>query len=214
MKIQFSSNQQYQLDGIRSVVDLFDGQPLAGGPFEFRFESLTGLGFTELGCGNKLDLAPPSMLENLKVVQHRNEIPESAALEAMDFTVEMETGTGKTYVYLRTLYELNARYGFTKFVIVVPSVAIREGVLSSIRLTKEHFQTVYGNVPVDAWVYDSAQVSRLRQFAGSNQMQILVMNIQAFDKKDISIIQKDLDGMSGRKPIEFIQSTRPIVVID
>ncbi len=132
----------------------------------------------------------------------------------MDFTVEMETGTGKTYVYLRTLYELNSRYGFTKFVIVVPSVAIREGVLSSIRLTKEHFQTLYGNVPVDAWVYDSAQVSRLRQFAGSNQMQILVMNIQAFDKKDISIIQKDLDGMSGRKPIEFIQSTRPVVVID
>jgi len=214
MKIQFSSNQQYQLDAIVSVTNLFDGQPLADGPFEFRFDSLTGLGFTELGCGNKLDLTPASVLRNLQAVQQRNEITKAESLESMDFTVEMETGTGKTYVYLRTLYELNAKYGFTKFVIVVPSVAIREGVLSSIRLTKEHFQTLYGNIPVDAWVYDSAQVSRLRQFAGSNQMQILVMNIQAFDKKDISIIQKDLDGMSGRKPIEFIQSTRPVVVID
>lgn len=160
MKIQFSSNQQYQLDAIRAVIDIFDGQPLAGGPFEFRFDSLTGLGFTELGCGNKLDLAPESIRKNLQAVQQQNEIPTSGSLESMDFTVEMETGTGKTYVYLRTLYELNSRYGFTKFVIVVPSVAIREGVLSSIRLTKEHFQTLYGNVPVDAWVYDSARVSR------------------------------------------------------
>lgn len=182
MKIQFSSNQQYQLDAIGAMVDLFEGQPLAGGPFEFRFESLTGLGFTELGCGNKLDLSPDSILRNLQSVQQRNEVQQSNGLESMDFTVEMETGTGKTYVYLRTLYELNARYGFTKFVIVVPSVAIREGVLSSIRLTREHFQALYENVPVDAWVYDSGQVSRLRQFSGSNHMQILVMNIQAFDK--------------------------------
>lgn len=214
MKIQFSGNQPYQLEAIRSVVDLFEGQPLAGGPFEFRFESVTGLGLNELGCGNQLLLSPDALLANLRAVQARNQLPVDAALDSMNFSVEMETGTGKTYVYLRTLYELHIRYGFSKFVIVVPSVAIREGVLSSIRLTREHFQALYGNVPVDAWVYDSAQVSRLRQFAGSNHMQVLVINIDAFNKKDIAVIHNERDSMSGRRPIEFIQSTRPVVVID
>jgi type III restriction enzyme len=115
---------------------------------------------------------------------------------------------------LRTLYDLHIRYGFSKFVIVVPSVAIREGVLSAIRLTREHFQALYGNLPVDAWVFDSAQVSRLRQFAGSNHMQVLVINIDAFNKKDIAVIHNERDSMSGRRPIEFIQSTRPVVVVD
>ncbi|MGD1073359.1 MAG: DEAD/DEAH box helicase family protein [Bryobacteraceae bacterium] len=214
MKIQFSGNQPYQLDAIQAAVDLFEGQPLAGGPFEFRYESLTGLGFTEFGCGNQIVLSPETIQSNLRAVQERNQIKPSDKLASMDFSVEMETGTGKTYVYLRTLYELNIRYGFTKFVIVVPSVAIREGVLSSLRLTREHFQTLYGNLPVDAWVYDSAQVSRLRQFAGSNQMQVLVINIDAFNKRDIAVIHNERDAMSGRKPIEFIQSTRPIVIID
>ncbi len=214
MKIQFSGNQQYQLDAIQATVDLFEGQPLAGGAFEFRYESLTGLALTEFGCGNQVVLSPEAILGNLQAVEQRNLIENSDKLESMDFSVEMETGTGKTYVYLRTLYELNVRYGFTKFVIVVPSVAIREGVLSSLRLTREHFQALYGNLPVDAWVYDSAQVSRLRQFAGSNQMQVLVINIDAFNKKDIAVIHNDRDSMSGRKPIEFIQSTRPIVIID
>jgi len=214
MKIQFSGNQPYQLDAIQAAVDLFEGQPLAGGAFEFRYESLTGLALTEFGCGNQVVLSPEAILRNLQAVQQRNLIENSDKLESMDFSVEMETGTGKTYVYLRTLYELNVRYGFTKFVIVVPSVAIREGVLSSLRLTREHFQALYGNLPVDAWVYDSAQVSRLRQFAGSNQMQVLVINIDAFNKKDIAVIHNDRDSMSGRKPIEFIQSTRPIVIID
>jgi type III restriction enzyme len=214
MKIQFSGNQPYQLDAIRSVVDLFEGQPLAGGPFEFRFESVSGLGFSELGCGNQLLLPPDTLRANLQSVQQRNRLPVDATLDSMNFSVEMETGTGKTYVYLRTLYELHIRYGFSKFVIVVPSVAIREGVLSAIRLTREHFRTLYGNVPVDPWVYDSAQVSRLRQFAGSNHMQVLVINIDAFNKKDIAVIHNERDSMSGRRPIEFIQSTRPVVVID
>src|ERR1022692_213958 len=214
MKIQFSGNQPYQLEAIRSVVDLFEGQPLAGGPFEFRFESVIGLGFSELGCGNQLLLSAESLLANLRSVQQRNQLPVDGTLDSVNFSVEMETGTGKTYVYLRTLYDLHVRYGFSKFVIVVPSVAIREGVLSAIRLTREHFQVLYGNVPVDAWVYDSAQVSRLRQFAGSDHMQVLVINIDAFNKKDIAVIHNERDSMSGRRPIEFIQSTRPVVVID
>src|SRR5438552_2208112 len=119
-----------------------------------------------------------------------------------NFSVEMETGTGKTYVYLRTIYELNARYGWKKFIIVVPSVAIREGVLNTIELTQEHFQSLYGNAPLDYWVYDSAQVSKLRQFSTSNQMQLMVMNIQAFDKSS-TVIQNTKDQINGRRPIEF-----------
>ena len=101
-----------------------------------------------------------------------------------------------------------------KFLIVVPSVAIREGVIQSIKLTAEHFAALYGNVPMDSWVYDSAQVSRLRQFAVSNQLQVLVMNIQAFDKKDVAVVHRESDRLQGRKPIEFIQQCQPVVIMD
>lgn len=138
---------------------------------------------------------------------------ESAKIRFPEFTVEMETGTGKTYVYLRTIFEMHKQYGFTKFIIVVPSVAIREGVLENIRLTKEHFQGLYGNVPLDAWIYDSKQVSRLRGFANSNQLQVLIINIDAFNK-DKNIINQENDRLSGLKPIQFIQGANPIVVLD
>ena len=104
-------------------------------------------------------------------------MPKAAQLEGMNFSVEMETGTGKTYVYLRSIFEMHQRYGFSKFIIVVPSVAIREGVITSLRLMKEHFQTLFGNVAFDSWVYDSKQYSKLRQFAQSNTLQILVMKL-------------------------------------
>ena len=228
MKIRFDSNQAYQLDAINAVADAFDGQPLAAGAFEVRLELSDQMaGWTELGIGNRMALDDGAMLANLHGVQARNEISPSAALETLpstdlsgqpaafyNFSVEMETGTGKTYVYLRTIFELHQRYGFSKFIIVVPSVAIREGVMASVRMTQEHFKTLYGNAPVDCWVYDSRQVSRLRQFAASNTLQILVMNIQAFDKKDIAVIHKDNDRLSGRKPIEFVQAARPIVIMD
>jgi len=228
VKIRFDSNQAYQLDAINAVADAFDGQPLAAGAFEVRLELSDQMaGWTELGIGNRMALDDGAMLANLHGVQARNEISPSAALETLpstdlsgqpaafyNFSVEMETGTGKTYVYLRTIFELHQRYGFSKFIIVVPSVAIREGVMASVRMTQEHFKTLYGNAPVDCWVYDSRQVSRLRQFAASNTLQILVMNIQAFDKKDIAVIHKDNDRLSGRKPIEFVQAARPIVIMD
>lgn len=228
MKIKFDSNQAYQLDAINAVVDAFDGQPLAAGTFEVRLEPSDQMeGWTELGIGNRLALDGKVILANINGVQARNEITPSAALETLpstdqseqlaafyNFSVEMETGTGKTYVYLRTIFELHQRYGYSKFIIVVPSVAIREGVMASVRMTHEHFKTLYGNAPVDCWVYDSRQVSRLRQFAASNTLQILVMNIQAFDKKDIAVIHKDNDRLSGRKPIEFVQAARPIVIMD
>ncbi len=228
MKIKFDSNQPYQLDAINAVVDAFDGQPLAAGAFEVRLDAPDQMaGWSELGIGNHLTLNNEAMLANLHGVQARNDITPSPTLETLpstdfsgqpatfhNFSVEMETGTGKTYVYLRTIFELHRRYGYSKFIIVVPSVAIREGVMASVRMTHEHFKTLYGNAPVDCWVYDSRQVSRLRQFAASNTLQILVMNIQAFDKKDIAVIHKDNDRLSGRKPIEFVQSARPIVIMD
>ena len=138
------------------------------------------------------------------------------------FSVEMETGTGKTYVYLRTVFELCRRYGFRKFIIVVPSVAIREGVLKNIEITAEHFRALYNNLPFEHFVYDAKKINRLRQFATDNSLQILVINSDAFRKnftgteeeRKNNVICKESDRLSGRQPIEFVQAARPIVIID
>jgi type III restriction enzyme len=213
VKIKFDSNQDFQLEAIRSVVDVFAGQPLTRASLQWQTDALGGELLTEMGVGNSLGVSEEALLRNVRRIQTENELEPVAELQGLNFSVEMETGTGKTYVYLRTLFELNARYGWKKFIIVVPSVAIREGVLNAIELTKEHFQSLYGNAPLDYWVYDSAQVSKLRQFSASNQMQLMAMNIQAFDKSS-SVIQNTKDQMNGRRPIEFIQHARPVVVLD
>ena len=213
MKIKFDGHQDFQLDAIRAVVDVFAGQTLTRAALHWQTDALGGELLTEMGVGNSSGLTEEVILENVQRIQAANEIGPVKELQGMNFSVEMETGTGKTYVYLRTLFELNARYGWKKFIIVVPSVAIREGVLNAIELTKEHFQSLYGGVPLDHWVYDSAQVSKLRQFSASNQMQLMVMNIQAFDKSS-TIMQSQRDQMNSRKPIEFIQHARPVVVLD
>jgi type III restriction enzyme len=132
MKIKFDSNQQYQRDAMDAVLGLFDGQPLSSGAFEFELSDKGSLaGLTELGLGNQFSLDEAVLLRNLQTVQQANKLPASDALDGMNFSVEMETGTGKTYVYLRSIFELHQRYGFSKFIIVVPSVAIREGVITS-----------------------------------------------------------------------------------
>lgn len=216
MKIRFDGDQPYQLDAMAAVLDVFEGQPLASGAFEIRLDTTADAGglFNELGSGNQLALNDDALLANTRRVQQRNAIAESTELAGRHFSIEMETGTGKTYVYLRTMHELHRRHGFTKFIIVVPSVAIREGVMASLRLTREHFATLYGNVAVDSWVYDSRQVSKLRQFATETTLQVLVINIDAFNKPSNNVIHRDNDRMSGRKPIEFIQAARPIVIMD
>lgn len=244
MKLQFDANQQFQLDAVAAITDLFDGQP-QGAP-EFSVINVGALGGmfagqdrTELGAGNRLLLADDTLLANTRAVQLQNDIevadPE-APLEAWDlfdapadapracphFSVEMETGTGKTYVYLRTIFELSQRYGFQKFVIVVPSVAIREGVLKNIEITAEHFRALYNNLPFEHFVYDARRVNRLRQFATSTTLQILIINIDAFrknftgteDERKSNVIYKESDRLSGRQPIEFVQAARPIVIID
>lgn len=213
MKLHFDSNQEYQIEAIRAVTDIFEGQPLSGGDFEF---SLTEMGslLSENGVGNRLTLTDEQVWENVKSSQHRHEIKtENKELQGMNFSVEMETGTGKTYVYLRTIYELNKLYGFKKFVIVVPSIAIREGVLKNLQITHEHFQTLYDKAQINYDLYDSRKVSNLRGFAAGNAIQILVINIDSF-AKDENIINKPNDKLTGKKPIEFIQSANPIVIVD
>ncbi|MBN2654575.1 MAG: DEAD/DEAH box helicase family protein [Nitrospirae bacterium] len=213
MKLHFDSNQEYQLEAIKAITDIFEGQPLNGGAFEF---SLSGAGslLTENGVGNMLTLSEEQIWENVKGIQQRNDIEgETTELQGMNFSVEMETGTGKTYVYLRTIYELYRLYGFTKFVIVVPSIAIREGVLKNLQITHEHFQSLYDKAQVNYDLYDSKKVSNLRGFAASNSIQILVLNIDSF-AKDENIINRPNDKLTGKMPIEFIRSTNPIVIVD
>ena len=241
MKLKFDSELEFQREAIAAVTDLFEGLPPAQGQFGFSLTQTYGslaLVQTELGVGNLLPKGAESLLlENLHTVQERNAIPKSNALIAPDspydfpnFSVEMETGTGKTYVYLRTIFELSRKYGFKKFIIVVPSVAIREGVLSSIGLMREHFRGLYDNAPFDHFVYRSDDLSKVRQFSVGNEIQIMIINIQAFQKdagdvvdyntltdeqrKRLNVIHQEQDKMSGRRPIEYVQAARPIVIID
>jgi len=244
MKLQFDPNQQYQLDAVAAVTELFEGQPQGAPEYSVIHAGdygglFAGQHRTELGVSNGLLISTDKLLTNTRAVQAHNDIETADAklpLEAWDifdpasnearkcphFSVEMETGTGKTYVYLRTIFELSRRYGFQKFIIVVPSVAIREGVLKNIEITGEHFRALYNNPPFEHFVYDSKKVNRLRQFAVSNTLQILVINIDAFRKnftgteaeQKSNVIYKESDKLSGRQPIEFVQATRPVVIID
>lgn len=244
MKLQFDANQQFQLDAVGAVADLFEGQPQGAAEFSVvqtgQWEGLfAGQERSELGLGNQLLLPEDDLRANARAIQLRNDIdvPDAeAALESWElfdtpanrlracphFSVEMETGTGKTYVYLRTIFELSRRYGFKKFVIVVPGVAIREGVLKNIDITRSHFETLYDNLRFESYVYDAKRVSQLRQFGTSTTLQILIINIDAFRKnftgteaeQKSNVIYKESDKLSGRQPIEFVQAARPIVIID
>ncbi|MBC7721929.1 MAG: DEAD/DEAH box helicase family protein [Pedobacter sp.] len=213
MKLHFDSNQEYQQQAIKAITDIFEGQPLNSSDFEFTTNS-SGTLYSENGFGNNLTLSEKQIFENVKSIQQQNDIKNPIEeLQNMNFSIEMETGTGKTYVYLRTIYELNKLYGFKKFVIVVPSVAIREGVLKNLQITHDHFQSLYDKTSIYFSIYDSKKVSNLRGFSSGNAIEILVINIDSFTK-DENIINKPNDRLTGKKPIEFIQSTKPIVIVD
>ena len=139
---------------------------------------------------------------NLSDIQIRNGLRPSSTLASGDFTVEMETGTGKTYVYLRTIFELNSRYGFTKFVIVVPSVAIKEGVYKTLQITEDHFRSLYANTPFEYFLYDSAKLGQVRNFATSPNIQIMVVTVGAINKKDVNNSTR-----TPRRPAERSRST-------
>jgi type III restriction enzyme len=167
-----------------------------------------------LGIGNRLSLLDDELLKNLNTVQIRNGLRPSESLSSGDFTVEMETGTGKTYVYLRTVFELNKRFGFRKFVVVVPSVAIKEGVYKTLQITEEHFKALYGGQPFDYFLYDSTKLGQVRNFATSPNIQIMVVTVGAINKKDVNNLYKDSEKTDGEKPIDLIRATRPIIIVD
>ncbi len=213
MKLHFDSNQQYQLEAMKAITDIFEGQPMNSSDFEFSADVGGSLLYNEFGVANKLVLDDRQIKKNLSVVQKRNGIRDIPEFAGMNFSVEMETGTGKTYVYLRTIYEMNKLYGFKKFIIVVPGIAIREGVLKNLEITHEHFQELYSKTPCKYFVYDSSNVSNLRSFALNNSIQILVINIDSF-AKDENVINKVNDRLTGKKPVEFIRGVNPIVIVD
>ena len=219
MKLHFEPNLDFQLHAIEAVCDLFRGQEVCRTEFTVTHEAAerqAHLAFAEsdLGVGNRLTLLDDEILKNLKDIQLRNGLPPSDFLDSGDFTVEMETGTGKTYVYLRTIFELNKRYGFNKFVIVVPSVAIKEGVYKSLQITDDHFRALYSGTPFEYFLYDSTKLGQVRNFATNPQIQIMVVTVGAINKKDINNLYKDSEKTGGEKPIDLIQATRPILIVD
>lgn len=230
MKFKFQDDLPYQRDAIHAVVDLFDGQPqdaekletvLRGQIRDAEDENQSALAIDvrqEIGAvGNNLVLDYDSVLQNLREVQDRNGLPVSNQLaeDALDFDVEMETGTGKTYVYLRTVFELAQKYNFTKFIILVPSVAIREGVNTSIELMREHFRELYPALPFDASVYSGQTAEEVQSFATSTNVQIMVMTIDSVrGSKSTRIIHQERDKLNGLRPIDYLKATRPVVIMD
>lgn len=219
MKLHFEPNLDFQLAAIEAVCDLFRGQEICRTEFTVTrdpADQQMRLGFAQndLGIGNRLTLLDDEILKNLNDIQLRNGLSPSTSLASGDFTVEMETGTGKTYVYTRTIFELNRRYGFTKFVVVVPSVAIKEGVYKSLQITEEHFRALYANAPFEYFLYDSSKLGQVRNFATSPHIQIMVVTVGAINKKDVNNLYKDSEKTGGEKPIDLIKATRPILIVD
>lgn len=220
MKLHFEPDLDYQKRAIESVADLFRGQEINRTEFTVTRQSAGGiqgeLGLieSELGIGNRLTLLDDEIVANLKDIQLRNGLAPSTSLTSGDFTVEMETGTGKTYVYLRTIFELNKLYGFTKFVIVVPSVAIKEGVYKTLQITEAHFKGLYSGQPFDYFLYDSGKLGQVRNFATSPNIQIMVVTVGAINKKDVNNLYKDSEKTGGERPIDLIRATKPILIVD
>ena len=221
MKLHFEDNLDYQQAAIASVVELFKGQEVSRSEFTVTYRPQTGpqatLGLIEsdLGVGNRLQLIDEELLENLADVQLRNGLAQDKVLPSSDSTVEMETGTGKTYVYLRTIFELNREYGFTKFVIVVPSVAIKEGVYKTLEITRDHFENLYAMAKgYEYFLYDSSKPGEVRNFATSPTIQIMVTSVGAINKKDVNNLYKENEKTGGEKPIDLIKATNPIIIVD
>lgn len=215
MKLKFK-NQDFQTDAVNAVAQLFAGQEKASATFSIADNSAQmALLQNEFGFGNKLLIDDVALKANLAAAQKKNCLPPTATLDAktLHTSIEMETGTGKTYVYTKTILELNKRYGFSKFIIVVPSVAIREGVYKSLQITAEHFANAYDSVPYHYFIYNSAKLSDVRQFATSSNIEIMIINIDAFKKAE-NVINQEQDKLNGETAMRYIQDTNPIVIID
>ena len=224
MKLQFK-HQAFQAEAAAAVCDVFIGQPLRTAAYRMdpgtvREEQINALeNRTEVGFANHPlvpELTAGRILENLRSVQRRNGLPPSERLSGpgINLSVEMETGTGKTYTYVKTIYELYQRYGWSKFIIVVPSVAIREGVYKSLGTTQEHFAEEYGK-KIRFFIYSSDRLTDVDHFAADNAVSVMIINMQAFNSgKNQRIIDKKLDAFRSRRPIDIIAKTNPILIID
>ena len=209
MKFEFDANQDYQRNAIDAIVELFEGQIPVRTTLQFSGEA----NFTAIP--NHLNLDADEISVNLRAIQETNGIDgNSFSTEGFpNFSVEMETGTGKTYIYLRTALELFQQYGMRKFIVVVPSVAIREGVLKTLQITEAHFRELYDNLPYRYYVYDSTKLSQVRQFALSDSVEIMVMTLASFNKAS-NVIRQSTERLQGEKPINLIKATRPILILD
>ena len=236
MKFRFKI-QQYQSDAVKAVADVFKGQPYqektkytldrgvvtTKAQLQFSlFDHLEGINPEELDVGfanPRIELTPEALLTNIKEIQSLSNINESTSLShslgAVDIDVEMETGTGKTYVYIKSMFELNKKYGFSKFIVVVPSIAIREGVRKSFEMTSEHFMDTYGK-KARFFVYNSKKLDEIEQFSSSSAINVMIINIQAFNARgaDARRIYEELDEFQSRRPIDVIAKNRPILILD
>ena len=213
MKLKFK-NQDFQTDAVNAIADLFAGQEKTSMTFSIVENPMqTKLIQNDFGIGNSLLIDDKTLLENMNNIQKRNKLPQTNNVQNRHFNIEMETGTGKTYVYTKTIFELNKRYGFSKFILVVPSIAIREGVYKSLQITHEHFSNHYDNVPYRYFIYNSSKLSDVRRFATSNNIEIMIINIDAFKKAE-NIINQEQDKLNGETAMRYIQDTNPIVIID
>ena len=222
MKLQFK-HQKFQADAAKAVVDVFAGQPYLTPTYMMDRgvnyqQSLTDdKDFT--GWRNERivpELSDQIILEHLQKVQRTNQIKPSERLEGhYNLTIEMETGVGKTYTYIKTMYELNKHYGWSKFIVVVPSIAIREGVYKSFQVTQEHFAEEYGK-KIRFFIYNSSQLTEIDRFASDSSINVMIINSQAFNArgKDARRIYMKLDEFRSRRPIDIIAKTNPILIID
>lgn len=223
MEFKFDANQEHQVNAIAAVTGLLEGQPR----IEVSLTFASGASFAAIA--NRLDLDEGALLANLQSVQEQNGVAQDPALQCIEetvetaagpkavrfpnFSIEMETATGKTYVYLRTVLDLHGRYGLRKFIVVVPSVAIREGVLKTLTITEKHLKELYGNPPYRYYIYDSENLSLVRQFALSDGIEIMVMTIDSFNKAS-NVIRQTTDRLQGETPIHLVQASRPILILD
>jgi type III restriction enzyme len=234
MKIRFKS-QDYQTEAVDAVVDCFAGQPASSGiayridPGAARQARMQDEGFRNADIA----LSAPQVLENIRTVQKRQNLPLSASLDAFvddrgkpkpgsyipgakyNFDIEMETGTGKTYCYIKTMFEMNKRFGWSKFIIMVPSIAIREGAAKSLEMTAEHFTESYGK-KARFFIYNSKRLHELESFSSDSGINVMVINVQAFNATggDNRRIYEELDDFQSRRPIDVIAKNRPIVILD
>lgn len=239
MKLQFKE-QQFQIDAVKAVVDCFAGQPIKTNRFTLerskdiinkakqlaKGQFKTGLEeevMENIGYRNTpIQITDNQILENLKRVQFSSDIPESTQLErpkglnlGYNLTIEMETGTGKTYTYIRSMFELNKEFGWSKFIIIVPSIAIREGVFKSFEVTQDHFQEIYQH-KITPFIYNSSRPQDIENFASDSRISVMIINTQAFNAtgKDARRIKMELDQFGSRRPIEILAQTNPILIID